>query len=178
MPLRDRADVDSLPLTVRAMRRADDLLGRAMANVDPPDHTRLRSLLLRTFSAKRMDALRPRVERLTDELLDAVADRAAFDVVASVAFPVPIEVLCELLGVPPEDGKVFRSAARVLSGFLPDDAAAVECIRSLDAFEDYIRALIVERRKRPSEDLLSDLICVQDWRLPAQRRGTWSLWSA
>jgi len=161
-PLREERDVDALPLTTRAMRRADALLGRAMANVDPPDHTRLRALVVRAFSAKRMDALRPRVEQLTDELLDAVAGRAAFDVVASVAFPVPIQVLCELLGVPPEDGKVFRAAARVLSGFLPDDAAALECIRSLDAFEDYIRALIVERRARPSDDLLSDLIRVQE----------------
>lgn len=162
MPLREKVDVDSLPLTVRAMRRADALLGRAMANVDPPDHTRLRALLVRAFSAKRMDALRPRVEQVTDELLDAVGGRAAFDVVASVAYPVPIQVLCELLGVPPEEGKVFRAAARVLSGFLPDDAAALECIRSLDAFEDYIRGLIVERRARPSDDLLSDLIRVQE----------------
>ncbi len=161
-PLRGAVDVGALPLTTRAMRRADELLGTAMANVDPPDHTRLRALIVRAFSTKRMDALRPRVEQLTDELLDAVADRAAFDVVASVAHPVPIQVLCELLGVPPEDGKVFRAAARVLSGFLPDDAAALECIRSLDAFEDYTRALIVERRARPADDLLSDLIRVQD----------------
>ncbi|MFI0421330.1 cytochrome P450 [Spongiactinospora sp. 9N601] len=157
-PLRDIDDPASLPPRVQVLLRTSELLGRAMANMDPPGHTRLRKLAVPAFNARRMEGLRPRVRQITGELLGTVAGRPEFDLVETLAMPLPVRVVCELLGVPARDGQVFRDASKVLAGYLPDDETALASIRDLDAFEKHIRALIAERRARPADDLLSDLI--------------------
>ncbi|HEU5269009.1 MAG TPA: hypothetical protein VFU36_03725, partial [Jatrophihabitans sp.] len=95
----------------------DDELTSHMLNSDPPRHTRLRSLVGKELTAKRMEGLRPRLEQVVDELLDALDDgRPEVDLVSGLTQPLPIIAICELLGIPAEDGPVFRRWATELVG--------------------------------------------------------------
>ncbi|GAA1287038.1 cytochrome P450 [Saccharothrix xinjiangensis] len=152
----DRAE---LPAGQRVLLRANDLLGRAMANTDPPDHTRLRRLVSAAFGARPMDALRPRVRELVAAALDAAGEE--FDLMAVLARPLPITVVCEVLGVPAADAEVFRAAARVLGGFA-DEESAPEVIGAMDRFADYAADLVAHKRRRPADDLLTTLVEVSD----------------
>nr|AHB38510.1 EpnI [Streptomyces hygroscopicus] len=145
-------------LVTEAIKRAEAVQGRAMANLDPPDHTRLRKLVVRAFSAKRMEALRPTVQEVTDTLLDAVAGQDEFDLLETLAYPLSIRMVCTLLGVPADGVEVFRGAAAVLAGFMDDDDWARETIRNLEAFDGYVRQLLADKRDDPRDDMLSDLI--------------------
>ncbi|MER5501973.1 MULTISPECIES: cytochrome P450 [unclassified Streptomyces] len=149
---------EPLPPRWQVTLRTSRLLGRAMANLDPPDHDRLRKLVVRAFGARRVDGLRPRIERGADELFDAVEGLPRFDLVEAVANRLPVTVICELLGVPDSDADLFRTAASVLGGFQADDEAALRTVAALDAFDAYVRALVAERRATPGPDLLSELI--------------------
>ncbi|WP_251018661.1 cytochrome P450 [Streptomyces sp. ISL-11] len=149
---------EPLPPRWQVTLRTSRLLGRAMANLDPPDHDRLRKLVVRAFSAKRVEGLRHRIQRGTDELFDAVAGRPRFDLVEAVANRLPVTVICELLGVPDADADLFRTAASVLGGFQADDEAALRTVAALDAFDAYVRDLVTERRAAPGPDLLSELV--------------------
>ncbi|NJQ02800.1 cytochrome P450 family protein [Streptomyces zingiberis] len=131
-----------------------------MLQVDPPDHTRLRRLVSREFTARRVEALRPRVEEMTDGLLDAMAalpDGRA-DLVDALAFPLPMGVICELLGVPDLDRSAFRAWSSDLVSFSgPEkEAAAVEAVGR------YLTELIARKRLNPGDDLLSALIRTTD----------------
>ncbi|MFJ5677500.1 cytochrome P450 [Streptomyces sp. NPDC093097] len=149
---------EPLPPRWQVTLRTSRLLGRAMANLDPPDHDRLRKLVVRAFSAKRVESLRPRIQQATDALFDAVADRPEFDLITAVANRLPITMICELLGVPDSDAELFRTAASVLGGFQADDEAALRTVAALDAFDAYVRKLIATRRTAPGTDLLSELV--------------------
>jgi cytochrome P450 len=130
-------------------------LSRHMLAADPPDHTRLRRLVSAAFTARRIELLRPRIEEVTDELLDAMAARDRVDFLDAFAFPLPIQVICELLGVPSEDRDRFRE----WSTALVDGQAPAEARRGIT---EYIRTLIGQRRTDPGEDLISGLIAVRD----------------
>ncbi|MFF8619059.1 cytochrome P450 [Streptomyces sp. NPDC015350] len=149
---------EPLPPRWQVTLRTSRPLGRAMANLGPPDHDRLRKLVVRAFGASRVDGLRPRIERGADELFDAVEGLPRFDLVEAVANRLPVTVICELLGVPDSDADLFRTAASVLGGFQADDEAALRTVAALDAFDAYVRALVAERRATPGPDLLSELI--------------------
>jgi cytochrome P450 len=131
-----------------------------LLNADPPDHTRLRRLVAKAFTARRIASLRPRVEAITAELLDAMEARAAagadvVDLIEAFAFPLPVTVICELLGVPAGDRDQFRrwSNAIVDSGGNPGDfhAAGTGMFR-------YFTDLVAAKRARPADDLVSALI--------------------
>jgi len=135
--------------------------------MDPPDHTRLRGLVSKAFTPRRVESLRPRIRQIVDGLLDDAHRRGEFDVIADVAFPLPVAMICELLGVPTEDVARFRAwsavAARSLDPdfILPPD----EIARRQQAFEDfsgYFRDLIAGRRQDLRDDLLSALIVAED----------------
>lgn len=85
-----------------AQAHEGDLLTGTMIGLDPPDHARLRRLVVRSFSAKRIEALRPRVRQIADDLLDALAGQETTDIVTTYAFPLPVQVISELLGIPPD----------------------------------------------------------------------------
>ena len=143
--------------------RPDDTVGLALSKhmlaVDPPDHTRLRRLVSAAFTARRIESLRPRIEELTDELLNAMAGQDRVDFLDAFAFPLPIQVICELLGVPSEDRDAFRAwSTALVSGSVAADALA-EARRQI---VDYIRDAIAERRSNPGDDLISGLIDVRD----------------
>ena len=134
-------------------------ISKHMLLADPPDHTRLRRLVSATFTARRIEALRPRIERITDDLLDAMAAHDRVDLIDAFAFPLPIQVICELLGIPPGDRDDFRawSTAIVGAAYSSDERSG-----AVPEMVTYIRALIAERRRAPGEDLLSGLIQVRD----------------
>ncbi|MFJ2211828.1 cytochrome P450 [Streptomyces sp. NPDC101062] len=142
---------------------------------DPPDHTRLRRLVNRTFTARRIQALRPRVQELMDGLLDALGpDAAHADLIEAVAAPLPIAVICELLGVPPEDYdsfKLWTTTMFVLPADVGDGMSPTDAMRNLRRYlSDLIAAKRAERPEtgqgaagtEESGDLLSALIAVRD----------------
>src|SRR4051794_12039061 len=88
-------------------------VSRHMLAVDPPDHTRLRRLVSAAFTGRRVEALRPRIEEITDGLLDAMDGRDVVDLIDAFAFPLPIQVICELLGIPAADRDSFRAWSNV-----------------------------------------------------------------
>jgi cytochrome P450 len=131
-----------------------------MLESDPPHHTRLRRLVSREFTARRVEALRPRVQQITDELLDGMAalpGRSA-DLIQALAFPLPMTVICELLGVPDLDRARFRYWSNEIvapSDARPDGAAHV-------ALSGYLADLVEAKAKSPGDDLLSALIRTRD----------------
>ena len=130
-----------------------------MLAADPPDHTRLRRLVSAAFTARRVEALRPRIAEITDELLDAMAGRDELDLIDALAFPLPIQVICELLGVPPADRDAFRAWSNVI---VTGAQAGAELPAALREMVAYIRSLLADRRAHGGDDLLAGLIGVRD----------------
>jgi len=132
-----------------------------MMFLDPPDHTRLRSLVSQAFTPRMIESLRPRIQRLVDELLDAVIEKGELDVLADLAYPLPTVVICEMLGVPPEDREKFKGwssdASRLLDGYLDKAAMDTGMVAGMYLFQ-YFTDLVEERRRHPQEDLLSALL--------------------
>ncbi|MDG4830831.1 cytochrome P450 [Solwaraspora sp. WMMD1047] len=130
-----------------------------MLNSDPPDHTRLRRVMTGTFSAGRVAALRPAIVRAADDLLDAMAaGTGPVDLIGTYAFPLPLAVICDLLGVPPGDRSTFRdwSTALVTHGEPGVAAKATAQLR------EYLTGQLARRRVAPADDLLTDLLRAQD----------------
>ncbi|KUO06082.1 cytochrome P450 family protein [Streptomyces caeruleatus] len=133
----------------------EQLIGKYLLVADPPQHTRLRGLITRAFTMRRVEELRPRIRQITDGLLDAMLPHGRADLVDSFAYPLPITVICELLGVPEMDRTEFRK--------LSTEAVAPTSAESEhDAFvrlAEYLTELIEDKRRAgPSADLLSELI--------------------
>ncbi|HEV3170966.1 MAG TPA: cytochrome P450 [Actinocrinis sp.] len=132
---------------------------KGLTNVDPPDHRRLRRLVSGVFTARRIEAMRPWISQLTDELIAAFADKGRVELMAEFATPLPVLVICELLGIPEASRDRFRAWSRaVLSGLGTPDFpvdAAVE-------FTAYLRGLIAEKRECPDDGLLSAMIQARD----------------
>jgi cytochrome P450 len=130
-----------------------------MLAADPPDHTRLRRLVSAAFTARRIEELRPRIEEITTGLLDALDGREEADLLDAFAFPLPIQVICELLGVPPADRDAFRAWSNdIVAGALAGDRLAP----AVEAMIGYIGDLLADRRRHGGDDLLSGLIQVRD----------------
>ncbi|MGH8904263.1 MAG: cytochrome P450 [Egibacteraceae bacterium] len=140
--------------------------GRSMSRADPPDHTRLRKLVNRAFTARRVQALRPRIQAIVDELLDAaIAAGSVMDLIAALAYPLPITVICELLGVPPSDRGRVRAWSRQFvdqPDVIPTPQAFQRIDQAAEKLEGYLRALIRSRRAEPADDIVSALIAVQE----------------
>jgi cytochrome P450 len=137
-------------------------------NLNAPRHSRIRSLLARAFTARRVAGMRPAIEAMADELLDALADRGAdgspVEFMQDFAYLLPVTVICELIGIPEGDRAGFRPLARDLSGvFEMHDVAALPTINTA-AVEllAYFTGLAAQRRADPRDDLLSDLLAISD----------------
>ncbi|MEU2798398.1 cytochrome P450 [Streptomyces sp. NPDC007117] len=134
--------------------------GSSMLGSDAPDHTRLRKLVAREFTPRRMEQLAPRIQEMTDDLLDAMLaapDRTA-DLVEALSFPLPMAVICELLGVPFQDREDFRTwSGQAVSSIDPSVRAS-----STQAMTSYIAGLLAGKREKPADDLLSALIHTAD----------------
>lgn len=138
--------------------------------LDPPDHTRLRKLVSKAFAPKVVNALRPDIGILVGALLDAIAEKGSFDVIGDFAYPLPVAVICRLLGVPLEDEPRFSHAsgllAQSLDPFVTFTGSASDGLQArLDAgtwMREYLHGLIDQRRSQPGDDLMSGLIAVQE----------------
>jgi cytochrome P450 len=138
--------------------------------LDPPDHTRLRKLASKAFAPKVVSALQPEISALVDGLLDGIAEKGEFDVVEDFAYPLPVAVICRLLGVPLDDEPQFSRASAVLAQALdplsriagvPPDVVD-ERQRAVAWLREYFHDLIERRRSAPGDDLLSGLIAVEE----------------
>ncbi|MGH3768430.1 MAG: cytochrome P450 family protein [Pseudonocardiaceae bacterium] len=131
-----------------------------MLNNNAPDHTRLRRLVASTFTRRRVEQLAPRIQQITDELLGALAGAAQVDLLAAFAYPLPITVICELLGVPEQRREEFHAwSSVVVTGVLAGPEAFVA---ASTAMMDFLRELIAVKRTEPADDLLSALVAVRD----------------
>jgi cytochrome P450 len=139
--------------------------GFSMVTENPPDHTRLRRLVSRAFTTPRVDRLRDRVVALVDERLDRMADEGEVDVMTALAFPLPVTVIGDLVGVP--DGERERFRPLITEGMLGDRPDATEeeiakADRNFDELEEFFTDLIAARRTELQDDMLSALIAVHD----------------
>ncbi|MDQ6852969.1 MAG: cytochrome P450, partial [Actinomycetota bacterium] len=136
-----------------------------MLFMDPPDHSRLRGLVSKAFTPKMVERLRSRVQQIVDERLDTVEARGdgRMDVVTELAYPLPVVIICELLGVPPEDHATFSSWSSELAASIDPDPLItpeqqVRINSAGEAFLQYFSDLIERRRRSLRDDLLSALI--------------------
>ncbi|MER6270302.1 cytochrome P450 [Streptomyces sp900105755] len=133
----------------------EELIGKYLLVADPPQHTRLRGLITRAFTARRVAGLEPRIQEITDQLIDEMLPRGRADLVDAFAYPLPITVISELLGVPELDRERFRKLSNEVVA--PSDPGSE--YDSFAALADYLAELIEDKRcAGPSGDLLSDLI--------------------
>ena len=135
-----------------------------MLRSDPPDHTRLRSLVSKAFTPRAVEKLRPRVEAIAHELLEGLSGRDGFDVIADFAVPLPVTIIAEMLGIPAEDRATFKRWSEILVGFIdPVAAASPEIMRATaDEFFEYVTRVAEQRRARPTDDLLSALVLAEE----------------
>jgi cytochrome P450 len=140
-----------------------DFLSRSMIGVDPPEHSRLRRLVSKAFTARRVEALRPRVQEITDALLDRITPLGRADLVADFALPLPVTVIGELLGVPEADRDRFRRWTDEMLDRPFDvrsDLPRVEAARR--RMHGYLAELVASKRTAPGDDVLSALVEVTD----------------
>ena len=138
---------------------------RRMSSYNPPEHTRLRSLVTKAFTAKRVEALRPRIQKLADDLLNAAKGTSEFDVLETLAHPLPCQVICEMIGVPLSDSpKLGRWTGAIHSVLAPvaQPERMPAANKAASEFMAYIKALVIKRRAEPGEDLLAGMIAAEE----------------
>jgi cytochrome P450 len=156
----DRSASDPLsPVVAEAFRSIRQGL---FINMDPPDHTRLRKLVVREFSARRVEALRPLVQETTDRLLDALDGKEIVDLVEAFTYALPAAVLCALLGIPDADRKKFRMWTKQALSFVGDPQEAHQVVAAINGLHEYFGELLKAKRRQPSDDLLSALVRTAD----------------
>jgi cytochrome P450 len=160
-------DADWLPAEYReAARQVFRAMPHQLLFLDPPDHTRLRGLVSNAFTPRLVEAWRPRIVELANELLDPVEAAGEMDVIASLAYPLPAIVIAELLGVPPEDRERFIRWSADFGGFLDGSTLtpleAWQALQGVADFMDYFRDLIARRRAAPRDDLLQALLTARE----------------
>ncbi|MEM7131655.1 MAG: cytochrome P450 [Chloroflexota bacterium] len=139
--------------------------GTSMLFQNPPDHTRMRSLVQKAFTPRMIEKQREQVQATTDRLLDPVQGQGHMDIVKELAYPLPVAVIAEMMGVPVEDHAKFHEWSVALVNTLDLSRDPVKDERGTDAeiaFEEYFAELIARRRKAPSDDLISALIAAEE----------------
>jgi cytochrome P450 len=145
-------------------------LQRNILTVDPPEHTRLRKLVQPSFTASAIETLRPRIQQIADDLLDAAAAAAAdrgehapdrtIELIPQFAYPLPVTVICEMLGIPPEDREQTRLwSESLLSAQSPEGQEEIR--RNIGKFIDYLKGLFAQKRVNSGDDLISQLLQVE-----------------
>jgi cytochrome P450 len=133
---------------------------------DPPDHTRLRKLVSKAFTPRVVERMRPRVEALTEELLDTAAQKGEVEIVTEFAYPLVFTVMSELIGVPAEDQEMFLRLSNAMSASMdprmsPSEAELARQEEAMREGREYLTWLIQQRRDAPRSDLLSSLISIE-----------------
>ncbi len=136
---------------------------RSMLIMDPPDHTRLRKLVNKAFTPRRVETLRTHIEDIVRQLLDAVAAGDSMDVIDALAAPLPAIVIAELLGVPTEDHRQFKAwASEIVNAVGTTGSGAAGMVPGAQKLFAYLAAIIAERRQDPRDDLISAMIEAQE----------------
>ncbi|MFF4015272.1 cytochrome P450 [Streptomyces sp. NPDC001843] len=136
-----------------------------MLDLEPPDHTRIRRLVSKAFTPRTVEALRPYVQNLANDLVAALVEAGGGDLLTDVAEPLPVAVIAEMLGIPESDRAQLRPWSADICGMYelnPPEETAAKAVRASVEFSDYLRELIAERRERPGDDLVSGLIAAHD----------------
>jgi cytochrome P450 len=157
----------ALPMQEEMQARAGERSrgSRAMLNLDPPDHDRLRRLVAKTFTPRTVEGLTPLCDRLVADALDAAAERGGLDVIADLAFPLPFTVISEMLGMPTDRRAELRDWSSKLVRTLDPVITMEEFDAALEAGDlmtEYVRTVIADKRAHPDEALLSALIDAED----------------
>jgi cytochrome P450 len=140
-----------------------DFLSRSMIGADPPEHTRLRRLVSKAFTARRVEGLRPRVQEITDALLDRITPRGTADLVGEFGLPLPVTVIGELLGVPEADRDRFRSwTDEMLDRPFDPGSDTARMVAARERMHGYLADLVAAKRAHPADDLLTDLVQATD----------------
>ena len=137
-------------------------LTNSMNSVDEPDHRRLRTLVSKAFTPRYMESLRPRVQEIADELLDRVQAQGGMDLVKDYAYPLPINVICDMLGVPQADRAQIHIWSAAIAHGLGLGRQEPEVAEHLRAFGEYIVQLVADKRQHPADDLISQLIAIEE----------------
>lgn len=161
-----RMDHSGPPPEIEAdIRPAVELLNRFMLFRDPPDHTRLRGLVSKAFTPRMIELLVPRIQAITDELLEEIATREEAELVADFAFPLPVIVIAEMLGVPAGDRQKFKDWSNLVACLIDFNASRslfVEGSQVVQELTEYLRGIVAERRRSPQNDLISALIRAEE----------------
>ncbi|HEU4328167.1 MAG TPA: cytochrome P450 [Roseiflexaceae bacterium] len=143
-------------------RRLIQPMMKQMLDQDPPNHTRLRALVHKAFTPRRIDQLAERIQLLADALLDAAAPHGRIDLIAQYALPIPATVIAEMLGVPLADRAVFQRWSTAIVSMNGSRWAMVQALSSVVSFRRYVRRLMAQRRVDPQDDLLTALLQAEE----------------
>ena len=138
---------------------------RSMLHHDPPDHTRLRALVSKAFTPRAVREIHPRVQRIVDDLLDDLDGKDRFDLIEMFAFPMPVTVIAEMLGVPAQDMDKFKHWSNDVSLTIEPSLRADQIRRVERATEElygYFEGILEERRREPQDDMITDLLNAED----------------
>jgi cytochrome P450 len=140
-----------------------DLINAGILDMEPPDHTRVRSLVSKAFTPRFIEGLRPRVQAIVDDLIDGIAGAGEVDLLPTFAEPLPVTVIAEMLGVPPVDQHLLRPWSGDIVKMYelnPPVSSQEDAVRACIEFSAYLRELARERRREPHDDLISRLVQV------------------
>jgi cytochrome P450 len=137
-----------------------------MLQQDPPDHTRLRGLVVKAFTARRVEDMRPRIQHIVDETLDAIAGHGHMDLIEDFAFRLPVTIICDMLGIPEDHRKVFykssRDGGRLLDPVPLSPAEIAEANAGNIMTKAYFQQLFELRRRNPGDDLTTQLVQAEE----------------
>lgn len=139
-----------------------EIVSRNLLSVNPADHRRLRRLVQKAFTPRMVERLRGRIEEISNGLLDKVQNNGEMNLIEDFAFPLPIIVICEMLGVPLEDQDKFREWSNVIMESVNNPKLGEQSEAATIAFVEYLHDLIDQRRSQLQKDLISDLLSVED----------------
>ncbi|MDW8212238.1 MAG: cytochrome P450 [Roseiflexaceae bacterium] len=163
----DQFQVDPQWLAATGLAPLFETRAKMMLFTDPPDHTRLRTLVHRAFTPRVVESYRPLVQHLVDQLLDAAAARGEVELISEFAYPLPVTVIAHMLGVPVDMHDQFRRWSDVLAAFIggttrPEAEVLPMALKAVLEMTDFFLALVAERRRAPRDDLLSALAQAED----------------
>lgn len=161
----DNVDMGQLERAVQFEELSSDERNRSILNIDPPDHTRLRRLVSKAFTPRTIESLRPMVQRMVDAMLDAMEAAGEADVVGRLAFPLPFDVISEMLGMPAADKELIRDwSSAIVKTIDPivSDEEVVAAVEAQHKMSDHLDRVIAWKADHPGDDLLTVLIEAED----------------
>jgi cytochrome P450 len=173
--VKDRQHVfssEDRPHTPTVAAAAGDLMNMSMVDFDPPDHTRLRSLVNPFFAPQQMELRRERIQAIADELIDTVEGKGSMDLIEEFAYPLPMRVIAEIVGVPSGDGAKLHRWIKLIADALGDPIAYQQAGEYLQAAYTYLLALMEHKRQTPAADVITHLLHAEGNQISARELVT------